>query len=97
MSAITVMVGGVERTITDITSYRSDLANTGRLLEKLYADFDPERPELLVSREEDIVKLFNRYHELRAIIDQWDGAEQSRENVLAGWALVEEIRKGSAS
>lgn len=97
MTAITIMVAGVERTITDITSYRSDLDRTGRLLDKLYVDFDPARPELLVPSEDEVVKLFNRYQELRVIIDQWESAEQSRENVLAGWKLVEEIRNGSVS
>lgn len=97
MTAITITVGGVERTITDIAIYRADLANTGRLLHEVYAGFDPGRPEMLLNREEEVVKLYNRYQELRAIVDQWDSAEKSRENVLAAWALVQEIRKGGGS
>jgi hypothetical protein len=94
MTAITITVGGVERTMTDIANYRSDLVNTARMLDKIYAGFNPARPELLLPQEEEVVKLFNRYHELRAIVDQWDSAEAGRENVLAGWALVQEIREG---
>lgn len=96
MTAITITVDGAERTITDITLHRDDLANTARLLDKVYAVFDATRPDLLVSREEEIVKLYNRYQDLRAIVDQWDSAEKSRENILAGWALVQQLRDGGA-
>lgn len=97
MTAITITIGGVERTVTDIATYRTDLANTGRLLDEVYAAFNPARPEMLLPREEEVVKLYNRYQELRAIVEQWDSAETSRENVLAGWALVQEIREGGVS
>ncbi|MFW2850729.1 hypothetical protein ACM61V_02220 [Sphingomonas sp. TX0543] len=96
MTAINITIDGAERTVTDITLYRNDLANTARMLDKVYAGFDATRPDLLVSREEEIVKLYNRYQDLRAIVDQWDGAEKSRENILAGWVLVQQLREGGA-
>lgn len=97
MTAITITVGGSERTITDVTAYRADLASTAQLLDNLYAGFDPARPEPLLAQEEEVVKLYNRYQELRAIVDQWDASEKSRENVLAAWALVQQIREGGVS
>jgi len=94
MTAITMEVGGTTRSITDIAPYRIDLAATGRKLAAIYAAFDPTFPEGLAPRESEIVDLVNRYQELKEIIDRWEAAEQRDANILAGWALVEDMASG---
>jgi hypothetical protein len=94
---ITITADGVERSITDIGVYRIDLANVERMLAAIYAGFDPNHPEWLLEREDEIVKLYNRRLDLKAIVDKWDDAERASANILAAWTVVEEIRKGDAS
>lgn len=97
MTAITITVEGVERIISDIGIYRTDLANVERELVAIYADFDPEQTDRLLPREEEIASLYNRRLDLIAIVERWDDAERASANILAAWTVVEEIRKGDAS
>ena len=96
MTRIVITVGSAERTIDNVDSYRDDLASVERMLAVIYDGFDPAHPERLLAREEEIVSLFNRRLDLKAIVDRWDEANRASANVLAAWAVVEEIRKGDA-
>lgn len=97
MTTIIITVEGAERSIDNVDSYRADLASVERILAAIYDGFDPTHPERLLPREEEIVALYNRRLELKAIVDKWDEAERASANVLTAWAAVEEIRKGDAS
>lgn len=86
MADLVITVGGV--VITDITTYRSELASVRSRLAEIYAGFDPAKPELLLEREAEIVELANSAERLREIVERWDQAEAKRANVLAVWELV---------
>jgi hypothetical protein len=82
----TITIDGV--LVTDITPYRTKLANVRAKLATIYAGFDPAWPELLLAREAEIVGLANDAERLREIVERWDAADTRRANVLAAWELV---------
>lgn len=96
MTTITVTVDGVPKTITDITAYRAQLEAVRDQLKAIYTGFEPERAERLVSREAEIVALYNRCEELREIVERWDATDGALANILAAWALIEPSAGGSS-
>lgn len=82
--------------MTDITSYREQLAATRAQLAAIYAGFDPARPELLFAREAEIVDLANNTERLREIVERLEAAEERRTNILAVWELVKALPGGAA-
>ncbi|CAN5597942.1 hypothetical protein BH10PSE14_BH10PSE14_35160 [soil metagenome] len=96
MTTITVTVDGVPKTITDITAYRAQLEAVRDQLKAIYTGFDPARPERLLAREAEIVTLYNRYEDLRELVERWDAEDSARANILAAWTLIEPSAGGSS-
>lgn len=94
MAGTTITVEG--HAVTDIATYRTELASVRARLAGIYNGFDPARPEPLLGREAEIVDLANRAEELREIVERWDEAEAKRANVLAAWELVKVFTGGQA-
>jgi len=96
MTTITVTIDGVPKTITDTTAYRAQLVAVRDQLKAIYTGFDPARPERLISREAEIVTLYNRYEELRVTVERWDAADKARANILAAWDVIEPRAGGNS-
>ena len=92
MASSTITIGG--GVITDITAHRAQLVAVRAQLARIYAGFDPARPDSLLAREAEIVDLANNAERLREIVDRWDEAEAKRANVLAVWDLVKAFTGG---
>lgn len=91
MTSITITIAGVPKLITDVGVYRKELETLRAQLKLVFAGFDPAHPERLLACEGEILRLLNRSEELREIIERWDAAERSRSNILAAWAIVQQI------
>lgn len=97
MTGIEIEIDGVLTRITDVTPYKEACAAIKSELGKIFADFDPARPERLTAREPELVEYHNRYVKSVDIIARWDDAQRGRGNILEVYRLYREIVDGKSA
>ena len=91
MPRITVNENGVTTDVTDVEPYRAERETVKERLLAIYADYEAGGWEALAAHEPEICRLNNRLVELDQVLRAWSSA-QRRENIAAGWKLVQALR-----
>jgi len=91
---IEVEIDGVRTRITDVSPYREVCTQIEAELQRIYADFDPMRPDRLLAVEPQLVTHHNTYRQAKEIIARWEDEERGCANILEVWELYREIEDG---
>lgn len=97
MTRLLITEAGEEKIITDIASYRTERNQVRIELASIYANYEVGSRSSLYCREDKIVALVNRFHELEDVIARFEHAEQRDANIDAGWNIVSESQREDES
>lgn len=97
MSRIVITENGREKVVTDIAPYVAERDAVVASLEAIYVDYKQRPGGALGPQESAIVDLVNRYHELDWWIEQFEIERVRRDNIRAGWDIVQKHRAADVS